>query len=225
MDNSMAEMMALCNKDNMGGFGGIFGLFVLFLLFGMIGGNGGWGWGGNNAAAQGALTRAELVDEFNTNNIQRNQSDIIRDQFGLQNDIFQNRYDIAMASNNTQREILENRFASQQCCCNTQKEILENRYATQLAFNNMQAQLAQCCCDLKTTMHSEGEATRALIQADIVQTLRDNLQSAQIQLSQLSQTAALKAAINPPAQPVYMTYPQQPVYPFPAANNCASACC
>lgn len=220
MDNA-AEILALCNnKDNMGSFGGLFGLVVLFLLFGMFGANGAWG-NGNNAATQGALTRAELADGFNTAQIQRTQSDIVRDQFGLQADVFQNRFDVANGFNATQREIMENRFTSQQCCCDTQKEIIENRYTTQLAFNNLQAQLAQCCCDLKTTMHNEGEATRALINANTVQALRDNLQSAQLQLGQLSQTQTILAAMNPTPRPAYLTYsPYQSVPYQPAAPAC-----
>ena len=37
----------------------------------------------------------------------------------------------------------------------------------------MQAQQAQCCCDVKTAIHAEGEATRALINANTMQELRD----------------------------------------------------
>ena len=60
----------------------------------------------------------------------------------------------------------------------TQKEILESRYTTQLGFQGIQAQMAQCCCDIKTSIHSEGEATRALIQDNTIQELRDRLATA-----------------------------------------------
>ena len=87
MDNmTPADVMAMTrNNDNDGFFGGngFYGIIVLFFIFALFGGGGFGGWG-NNAAAQGALTRAELADGFNTAEIQRNQSDIIRDQFGLQ---------------------------------------------------------------------------------------------------------------------------------------------
>ena len=41
----------------------------------------------------------------------------------------------------------------------------------------IQTQLANCCCDLKTAVHAEGEATRALIQQNEIQTLRDKVAS------------------------------------------------
>lgn len=41
----------------------------------------------------------------------------------------------------------------------------------------LQAQLANCCCELKTAVHAEGEATRALIQQNEIQTLRDKVAS------------------------------------------------
>lgn len=41
----------------------------------------------------------------------------------------------------------------------------------------LQAQLANCCCELKTAVHAEGEATRALIQQNEIQQLRDKVSS------------------------------------------------
>ena len=153
MDNmTPADVMAMTrNNDNDGFFSGngLYGIIVLFFIFGMFGGGfGGWG---NNAAAQGALTRAELADGFNTAKIQRNQSDIIRDQFGLQQEIMNNRFALAEMANGTQREIMQNRFENQQTACNTQKEIMQNRYDNALAMQNLQAQMAQC---LKRTVNA-----------------------------------------------------------------------
>ena len=143
-----------CNKND-GFFGGdgFYGLIVLFFIFAMFGGGGLWG---GNAATQGALTRAEMYEGFNTAEIQRNQNDLMRGQFDIQKDVLQNRFDAA------------------QCCCNTQKEILESRYTTQLGFQATQAQQAQCCCDITTAIHAEAEATRALINSNTMQNLRDN---------------------------------------------------
>ena len=122
-----AYIAAVTRDDHRDGFfgeGGFFWIVVLFLIFGMMGG-GGFGWG-NNAAMQGAITRGELYEGFNTNAILQNQNGLMRDNFGLQ------------------RDILENRFDAQKCCCDTQKEILESRYTTQLGFQAQQAQQAQC---------------------------------------------------------------------------------
>ena len=190
MDGNMmtpADVMAMTGGNDRDGFmngNGIFWIVVLFLLFGMMGG--GFGYG-NNAAAQGALTRAELADGFNTAEIQRNQGDLMRGQFAMQ------------------QEIMQSRFDAQKCCCETQKEILDSRYTTQLGFQAQQANIDHCCCDLKTAIHAEAEATRDLINANTMQTLRDNLQAAQLQLGQLSQTQTLLAAINPTPRPAYIT--------------------
>lgn len=214
-DLGLAELMALNNN----GFAGNNNMFLLLVLFFLRGGWGGWG---GDAAAQGALTRAEMADGFNTAQIQNNQTTLMRDQFGLQADVLQNRYDAAINACNTQREIMQNRFDAQKCCCDTQKEILESRYTTQLGFQGIQAQLSQCCCDLKTAIHGEGEATRALINQNTMQQLRDNLQAAQLQLGQLSQTNTLLAAINPTPRPAYIT-----CSPYQAQNfgGCNTSCC
>ncbi len=188
MENMMtpADIAAVTRDDHRDGFfgeGGFFWIVVLFLIFGMMGG-GGFGWG-NNAAAQGAITRGELYEGFNTSAILQNQNGLMRDQFGLQ------------------RDVLENRFAAQKCCCDTQKEILESRYTTQLGFQAQQAQQAQCCCDIKTAIHAEAEATRQLINQNTMQELRDNLQAAQLQLGNLSQTQTLINALRPCPIPAY----------------------
>ena len=192
-------------------------ILLIFLLFGGM--NGGWGgMGGVN----GALTRAEMADGFNVAGLQNGQAALTRGQFDVQKEILQNRFDTANGLCGVQREIQANRFAAQQCCCDTQKEILENRYAMQLAMNNQQAQLAQCCCDMKTAVHAEGEATRALITANETQRLRDELQAAQIQLGQLSQTQTLLGAINPTPRPAY---PVPSPYESMMLGRTGAACC
>jgi hypothetical protein len=98
-----------------------------------------------------------------------------------------------------------NAQATYTSACGTQKEVLENRYATLLGFNNTQAQMASCCCDIKTAIHSEGEATRALINANTIQDLRDNLQAVTNQLSQTAQNNTLIAALRPTPVPAYLT--------------------
>ena len=203
-----ADVMAMTtNKDSFFGGDGFYGLIVLFFIFAMFGGGGLWG---GNAAAQGALTRAEMYEGFNTAEIQRNQNDLMRGQFDVQKEIMQNRFDAA------------------QCCCATQKEILESRYTTQLGFQAAQAQQAQCCCDLKTAIHAEAEATRALINNNTMQELRDkladrdrDLQTANFQLSQQAQSANIISTLRPFPQPAYITYS-----PYQSAQGygCVTAC-
>lgn len=209
MDNEMTAFLAGQNSernngccDSMGWGGGWF--IWIILIFAIFMGNG-FGWGGNGAGLQGALTRGEMADGFNTAEILRNQSGLMRDNFGLQRDVLENRYANQLGAANLNNAILENRFAAQQSACATQKEILESRYTTQLGFQQMQAQNQQCCCELQTAIHAEGEATRALINANTMQELRDNLQAAQLQLGTLSQTNTLLAAIDKTPVPAYIT--------------------
>lgn len=208
MENMSLADIAAINKDNDGFFGGngFFAIIVLFFIFAMFGGGFG-GWGANNAATQGAITRGELYEGFNTNAILQNQNGLMRDNFGLQ------------------RDILENRYDAQKCCCDTQKDILESRYTTQLGFQAQQAQQAQCCCDIKTAIHAEAEATRALINQNTMQELRDNLQAAQLQLGNLSQTQTLINALRPCPIPAYPSCSPYQVGNWGNYNGCNNGCC
>lgn len=224
MDNEMSAFMAGQNSErnngNCDGMGWGGGWFIwIILIFAIFMGNG-MGWGAGGAGLQGALTRGEMADGFNTAEILRNQSGIMRDQFGVQRDVLENRYANQLSAAGLERGIMENRFANQQCCCETQKEILESRYTTQLGFQQAQAQQAQCCCDLKTAIHAEGEATRALINANTMQELRDNLHAAQLQLGTLSQTNTLLAAIDKTPVPAYITC--SPYQSYGAQRVCGS---
>ena len=140
-----ADMNAVMNggrqNDSFFGGDGFWGIIVLFFIFAMFGGN---MWGNGNAGLQGALTRGEMADGFNTAEILRNQNRLMRDQFGVQRDVLENRYNTQLGLAGIDKSIMENRFASQQCCCETQKEIMQNRYDAALQAQAMQAQQAQC---------------------------------------------------------------------------------
>lgn len=101
--------------------------------------------------------------------------------------------------------------------CSTQKEILESRYTTQLGFQNISAQMAQCCCDLKTAIHAEGEETRALIQANTIQDLRDRLALANDAITTQTVSQNVVNAIRPFPTPAYLTcspYQSVPYAPY-----------
>lgn len=42
-------------------------------------------------------------------------------------------------------------------------------------LQGLASQMASCCCEIKTAVHSEGEQTRALIQNNTIQSLRDEI--------------------------------------------------
>ena len=166
---------------------GIIILLLFFLMFGW-----GNGFGGNNAATQGALTRAEMGDAFNMSEVQRNQSDIKEQINGINTAIMQNRYDTALGISGTNQNIME------------------NRYAAALQAQNAQAQMSTCCCDLKTAVHAEGEATRALIQQNMIDDLKQQLNTATAATANAVQTQNILGALgrwvaNPSVNP-YTSY-------------------
>ena len=165
------------------------------------------------------------------------ESPFVSDEF-IKRDIFNTNQNVSTTGCQIQRDVLENRYNNQLCCCETQKEILENRYNNSLGLanvqkdillgnQNLQSQLASCCCDLKSIIHAEGEATRGLIQANTIQDLRDKinerdreLQSAQFQISQVAQTSNIVNQIRPCPVPAYLTC--SPYYAY--NNGCYGSC-
>ena len=80
---------------------------------------------------------------------------------------------------------------------------------------------AQNTCAITNAIHAEGEATRALINANAMQELRDKLEARDrdvmvrdFQLSQLSQTASLVGELRPIAKPAYITCSPYTTAPF-----------
>lgn len=221
MPYSLADIKA-ATSDNDGMFGGNYGwLFILFLLSGR-----GFGWGGgfDGAAANGALTRAELYDGLNYNQIENAVRGV---QQGLCDGFYAQNTTMLQGFNGIQRDlctgfsavnagIAENRFAAQQCCCETNRNIDAVRYEN-----------SKNTCDITTAIHAEGEATRALINANTMQELRDKLadkdrelMTTNFQLSQQAQSANLINELRPCARPAYLT-----CSPYQATSYGCGGCC
>lgn len=164
MDNySLADIRAATGADENGwGGGGAWWIIILFLfMFGM--GGGGWGWGnrGNDA-----LTRAEMQQGFDTQEITRKLDGLsygMCDGFYAQNTTMLNGFAGVTSA------VRDAQFAAQQCCCETNRNIDSVRYDAQ-----------KNTCDITTAIHAEGEATRALIQKNEMQSLRDRLQQMEL---------------------------------------------
>ena len=114
-----------------------------------------------------------------------------------------------------QGALAENRFAAQNCCCETNRNIDAVRYEG-----------AQNTCAITNAIHAEGEATRALINSNVMQELRDKLEARDrdvlvrdFQLSQLAQSANLVNELRPCAKPAYIT-----CSPYTPANFGCGAC-
>lgn len=72
--------------------------------------------------------------------------------------------------------------------CSTSKDVLQNRYDNQLAFANSNSMMQSCCCELKTAIHGEAEATRALITQNRIADLEKELSQAQGIIANTAQT-------------------------------------
>lgn len=166
---------------------------------------------GNDAATQGALTRADLFEGFNNQGVNDKLNDITT---GLCNSFATVNSNLCQGFNSVNSGLAENRFAQQQCCCETKQ-----------AIANLAAENYRNTCEIATAIHSEGEATRALITENAIQALRDKLADkdrdilyANLQLSQKEQNETLIDVLRPVSRPAYIT-----CSPYTSANNyCAN---
>ncbi|MFQ6744645.1 MAG: hypothetical protein ACLRFN_01535 [Alphaproteobacteria bacterium] len=185
-----------------GGFGGYgsglggdwLGLILLALIFGNGWGGGFGGFGGGN----GAFGTAALAQGFADNRVLAKLDGITQ---GLCDGFYAQNTNMLTGFSSIGSQIAENRFAAQQCCCET------NRNIDAVRFDNQ-----KCCCEITNAIHREGEETRALINANTMQNLRDkladkdrDLQTANFQLSQQAQNATLINTLRPFPTPSYIT--------------------
>ena len=194
---------AATNSDGWGGGCGAWLMWVI-VIFAMMGG-GGWGGFGNRAG----LTQAEMLAGFNHQDemgqlrgVSYGLADstfslnttMLQGQAGLEKTVMQGNYSLGS-------QLAENRFAQQQCCCETNRNI-----------DSVRAENYRNTCELKTALHEEAEKTRGMMMASQIQDLRDrladrdrDLQSANFNLSQVMQSAALVNQLRPFPQPAYIT--------------------
>lgn len=232
---SAGDILALSKNngnDMMGGVG-FWWVIVFLIVAGMFNGNG-FGFGNRGNVANDTLLGEEFIkrDIFNTNQNVSNtaaatQSEIMGTSCQTQRDVLESRY-------TTQLGLQDLQAQNQACCCNTQKEIIESRYNNSLgqagiqrdimqtrydnllglngvqrdmALNNrdLQAQLAQCCCDLRAENANNTQKILDKMCENEINSLRTELQSAQLQISQLSQSQNLINQLKPSPIPAYIT--------------------
>lgn len=234
---SVADIAAVTDRNNCNnggyGFGGGFGemLIAMIMLFlfpmffgggmfggGMWGGMGGWGNGGMIAAANGALTRADLCSEFNFNGLEnavRGVTQGLCDGFyamqnsinGLGMNVMQGFSQAELSRANQQAALMQQLcnlgYQQKDCCCETQRSI-----------DGVKFTIAQEDCATRNLMQSntrdlienQNANARAVLDALTAQRLeakdeRIAAQAAQIQALQLSasqaqQNAAIGAMIS-----------------------------
>lgn len=215
---SASDVLAMTKDNNYDGYGSMWNNPFVYLIwiyaFRMFGN--GFGYD-NGAAIQGALTRADLFEGFNNQEVMNG----IR---GIQNGLCDGFY--AMNTSNLQGQfdlsskLAENRFAQQNCCCETNRNIDAVRYEN-----------AKNTCDIITSgnmntrdiIDSQNAGFQKILDTmcqDKIDALRTELQSAQLQLGNLSQTNTIINAVRPFPQPAYIT-----CSPYAAANTgCGVGC-
>lgn len=209
---SAADVMALSRDDENNWMNNPFIYLVWMWMFGAN------GWNRNNdASMQGALTRSDLFEGFNNQDVNgqlRGITSGICDGFYAMNNSLKDGFF------GTQSAIADSRFAQQNCCCETNRNI-----------DSVRAENYKNTCEITTAIHNEGELTRALINQNTTQALRDkladtdrDLQTARFQLSQQTQNATLIDALRPCPIPAYLACsPYSSLPTNTGCNNCYSA--
>ena len=207
-----SDVLALTRNNN--NEDGMWNNPFIYLVWLAVLGNG--GLFGNrsvgDAAVQGAITRSDLFEGFNTQDINsqlRGITNGLCDGFyAINNGLKDGFYGIKGA-------LTENRFAAQNCCYETNRNIDAVRYEG-----------SQNTCAITKAIHEEGEATRALINSNVMQELRDKLEARDrdvlvrdFQISQLAQSANLVNELRPCAKPAYIT-----CSPYTTPNFGCGAC-
>ena len=208
-----SDVLALTRNNNEEGMWN--NPFIYLVWLAVLGGGGIFG---NRGEVQGALTRSDLFEGFNNQEVNgqlRGITNGLCDGFyainsGMKDGFYGTQAGMKDGFYGIQGALAENRFAAQQCCCETNRNIDAVRYEG-----------AQNTCAITNAIHAEGEATRALINANTMQDLRDRLEARDrdvmirdFQLSQQSQTAALVGELRPCAKPAYITCSPYTTSPF-----------
>lgn len=217
MDNySLADIKAVTDSDRDGFDGGWFWIVVLFLF------TSGFGFNGWNRGVETVATSADVQRGFDTNTI-------VNKLDGISNGICSSAYENAQLINGVNGTlnqgfatvnagIADLGYRTQNCCCETNRNI-----------DAVRAENYKNTCDITTAIHSEGEATRALINSNTMQNLRDKLadrdrelMTANFQLSQQAQSANLINELRPCAKPAYLTCSP---YTSTATSGCGYSAC
>ncbi len=186
---------ALALMNNRDGYSDGSWFWILILLFAFWGN----GFNRNNELETDIDTRFLERDIFNTN------QNVSNTACTTQRDVLENRYSLGT-------EILENRYNCSQNACSTQKEILQNRYDNALQTNTLQAQIQNCCCELRAESLANTQKVLDKMCETEINTLRDkladrdrDLQTAYNQISQVAQTNSIVNQLRPYPIPAYQT--------------------
>lgn len=210
------------NNDTWGGDGAWW--IILFLIFaafgwGGFGGGFGGGYGGggttNTPGFQGWATRSDIDSALATQGIEN----------GIQNISTQLCNGFAGVNSN----VSNLGYQLQDCCCQNLRatDTINYNMATQTNAlqntmnQNSNALQSQLCNGFRDVIDAQNAGTQRIIDTitqDKIQSLQTDLQSAQLQLSNVSQTQNIINALRPTAVPAYLTC--SPYQAMMGYNNC-----
>lgn len=228
---SAADIAAVTrnNNGNCGGYGmggdwliAIIILFLFPMMFGggmfgggMFGGMGGWGNAGMMAIANGALTRADLCNEFNFNGLEsavRGIQQGLCDGFyamntsmlngfhGVDNAICNLGFTTQQGFNATQVAMMQGQNALQtqlaDCCCTTQRGIDGINYNMATNTCALQNTMNNNTRDIIDNANANSRAILDYLCQDKISTLQNENQALRLAASQSNQNAVLMAAMD-----------------------------
>ena len=226
------------NGSNSWGDGGWFWIIFLFFLVawggnwgGGFGGMGNFGGGGGaiSPAFQGYATRSDINEGFLFNNIQNGIQGIQTQLCNCCSDINSNisngfantNLGMSQGFNGVQAGLANLGYNIQDCCCQIERNL-----------DGVQYELAKSTSEVIQANNANTQRIIDTITADKIDSLRTELQSAQLQLSNNAQTQNLISQLKPVPVPAYLTCSPYTAYPtgniFGTTNcgcGCATTCC
>ena len=179
-----------CKEDSWGGswFWLIF-LFIIFMLF-------------NGNFFQNRRTEPLDTTDFALNGISRDvagvQKGVCDSTYALNNTMLNSRFEdsqlMTNGFNSVNSNISQLGYQMQNCCCETQRSI-----------DNVKYENAKNTCDIISAGQANTQRIIDLMTQDKIESLRGELQSAQLALQNNAQTANLIATLRPYPQPAYIT--------------------
>lgn len=201
----MTEMSPADVKAVMGhnyGCDGMYNSWIwIILLFALF--NGGYGGFGNRYG--NGVTQLELQQGFDNQSVMRKLDGITN---GLCDGFYAVNTSILNGVNSLGQEVANNRFATQQCCCETNRNIDAVRYEN-----------AKNTCEIISANKDNTQKILDYLTQNKIDALRTELQSAQLQLGNLSQTNTLIDRLRPCPIPAYIT-----CSPYQTANAFGCGC-
>lgn len=212
----------MTNRNDNDGWGGswmwVIFLFFIFAIF--FAGDGFFGRGKRDDA----VSKADLCEAMNFNQVENSTrglaSGICDSTYALNTTGLNTRYELGaqmcQGFNTVGSQLAENRFAQQQCCCETNRNIDAVRYEN-----------AKNTCDIITAGQANTQRIIDFMTQEKIDSLRTELQAAQLQLSNNAQTQTLIDQLRPCAKPTYLTCSPYTTLGYPYGyntNNCGCGC-